>query len=218
MSSDNNKKKLDITSPIGINLSDFQNNNFNVMNSTIHKISQSNDGPIINELSTDHRSIKDILSKRKAALQNLANLWKKGNINEIVGPVSQLKDLGVASDFFNYAFMQNNINKDYLKVDQCVHFLPLIINLINSKYETNFRVGIKMVCMMFDCYSNSIESAFKSHNFSSEKTKENYTKLVKFFDDVTKNERVLGRDLEKDKNLNALLEEMRQFCAKCQKK
>ena len=108
----------------------------------------------------------------------MANLWKKGNINEIVGPVSQLKDLGVASDFFNYAFMQNNINKDYLKVDQCVHFLSLIINLINSKYETNFRVGIKMVCMMFDLYSNNIESAYKTKNFGSEKTKQNYDTLI----------------------------------------
>ncbi|MCQ2818350.1 MAG: hypothetical protein MJ252_13870 [archaeon] len=211
------KKKLDITAPMGLNLDDF-GGNFNVMNSTIHKISQSNDVPIINELSNDHKSIKEILAKRKAALQSLSKLWVKGNIPEVVQPVSQVKDLGVATDFFNYAFMQNNINKDYLKPEQCIYFLPIVTSLINSKYETNFRVGIKMVCMMFDLYSNNIEMAYKSQNFPNEKTKQTYESLIKFFDEITKNQRVLGRDLEKDKNLKALIEEMRDFCKKCRKK
>lgn len=217
-SEDPKKNKLDITSPLGLNLNDFASNNgFNIMNSTIHKISQKNDAPIIKDLTADHKSIKEILTKRKAALQNLSTLWKKGNIPEIIGPISQTKDLGVVGDFFNYAFMQNNINKDYLKAEQCIYFLPHVINLINSRYETNFRVGIKMVCMMFDCYSNSIESAVKSQNFSSDKTKETYMKLVNFFDEITKNKRVLERDLDKDKNLSALLDEMRDFCKKCKK-
>ena len=90
---DPKKNKLDITSPLGLNLNDFANNNgFNIMNSTIHKISQKNDAPIIKELTADHKSIKEILTKRKAALQNLSTLWKKGNINEddIVNFCSQL--------------------------------------------------------------------------------------------------------------------------------
>lgn len=214
----NNPKNLDITTPIGINLSEYKNeNNWNEMNVTTHFISQKNDMPIIKDLTSEHKSIIEILSKRKNTLENLSNLWQKGNINEILVPVSQLKDLGVANDFFNYAFMQNNINKDYLKPEQSVYFLPVIVTLINSKYETNFRVGIKMVCMLFDCYSNSIESAVKNNNYSSQKTKESYTTLINFFDEITKNQRVLGRDLNKDKNLNALLEEMKDFCRKCKK-
>lgn len=218
--SNNNPKKLDITSPLGINFNEFNNinNNFNVMNSTIHKISQKEDVPIINDLTNDHKSIKEILTKRKDALNKLAELWRKGNINEVVVPISQIKDMGVACDFFNYAFMQNNINKDYLKIEQSIYFLPIVLALINTKYETNFRVGIKMVCMMFDCYSNSIESAFKNNIFNSEKVRDNYIKLVNFFDEITRNERVLGRDLQKDKNLSALLTEMKDFCKKCKTK
>ena len=52
---------------------------------------------------------------------------------------------------------------------------------------------------------------------SDPKTMDNYNKLILFFDNIPKIERIKTRDLNADKNLAALLEEMKEFCADCKK-
>ena len=46
--------------------------------------------------------------------------------------------------------MQNSYNKDYLTLEESIELIPLVITLVESKYESNFRCGVKMVCMLFD--------------------------------------------------------------------
>ena len=49
------------------------------------------------------------------------------------------------------------------------------------------------------------------------KTMENYDKLISFFDNIPNIEKIKTRDLNADKNLAALLDEMKEFCAECKR-
>ena len=192
-------------------------NNLEDFSGTIKSsVNSSQDLPIIEEISSSHNQIKSILTKRKTSLKSLEKPWTKGNISQTVKELCLIKDKGVSSDFFNSAFMVNGCNKDYLKLDDSVALLPLIEKLVGSKYESSFRCGIKMVCMLFDMYSDSIRQVKKSMKTDA-KTMENYDKLIQFFDLIPKIETIQKRDLNADKNLGALLEEMKEFCNECRK-
>ena len=191
-------------------------NNLEDFSGTIKKVNSSKDLPIIEEISSSHNQIKSILTKRKTSLTSLEKPWLKGNISQTINELSLIKDKGVSCDFFNSAFMVNGYNKDYLKLDDSVTLLSLIEKLVNSKYESSFRCGIKMVCMLFDMYSDIIKQSKRSMKADA-KTIDNYNKLIQFFDSIPKIETIQKRDLNIDKNLGALLEEMKEFCKECKK-
>ncbi len=205
-----NPKKEDETQPIGIDFNDFGNQNI----SSNENVNSSEDDPIIKEISVPHPKIKKILQNRMNSLKQLSNTWIKGDIRQTIRELSLIKDQGVSCDFFNSAFMQNSYNKDYLTLEESVELIPLVITLVQSKYESNFRCGVKMVCMLFDMYSDSIRSSKRSQKIEP-KTMENYTKFIQFFDTIPKIETIVKRDLNKDKNLKALLGEMKVFVEDC---
>ena len=203
------KKDLDI---IGI---DFNNLDEDFCG-TIKKVDSSQDLTIINDIFSAHNSIKSILSKRKNDLQTLEKSWKKGNISQTIKELTLIKDKGVSCDFFNSVFMVNMYNKDSLKLDDYILLLPLIVKLVGSKYELNFRCGIKMVCMIFDMYSDAIKQGKRTMKVEP-KTMDNYNKLIEFFELIPTIETIKVRDLKTDKNLNELLKEMKEFCDECKK-
>ena len=183
---------------------------------SIRKVDSPKDIPIIEEIASSHNQIQNILKHRKSSLKSLEKEWIKGNISKTIQELTTIKDKGVSCDFFNSAFMYNGYNKDYVKLEDYVTCLPLIEKLVNSKYEYCFRCGIKMVCMLFDLYSDSIRQCKKSMK-SDAKTMDYYNKLIQFFDNIPNIERIKTRDLNADKNLAALLDEMKEFCADCKK-
>ena len=183
---------------------------------TIKSVKSSQDLPIIEEILSSHNQIQSILSKRKASLKSLEKPWMKGNISQAIKELNSIKDKGVSCDFFNSAFMVNGYNKDHLKLEDSVVLLPLIEKLVSAKYESSFRCGIKMVCMLFDMYSDSIRQVKKTMKADA-KTMENYNKLINFFELIPNIETIKKRDLKADKNLAALLEEMKDFCNECKK-
>ena len=202
--------KNDETKIIGINFDELEED----FCGSIKKVGSSQDLPIIDEISSSHNQIKSILNKRKNSLKSLEKPWTKGNISQAIKELSLIKDKGVSCDFFNSAFMVNGCNKDYLKLEDSITLLPLIEKLVSSKYESSFRCGIKMVCMLFDMYSDIIKQCKKSMKIDK-KTMDNYNELIKFFDLIPKIETIQKRDLKADKNLGALLEEMKEFCQDC---
>ena len=204
------KKKEDIHL-IGIDFDHLED-----FSGSIKKVDSPKDIPIIEEIASSHNQIQNILKHRKASLKSLEKEWVKGNISKTIQELNTIKDKGVSCDFFNSAFMFNGYNKDYVKLEDYVIVLPLVEKLVNSKYEYCFRCGIKMVCMLFDLYSDSIRQCKKNMKCDS-KTMENYNKLIEFCDNIPKIERIKTRDLNADKNLAALLDEMKEFCADCKK-
>jgi hypothetical protein len=63
-----------------------------------------------------------------------------------------MKDLSVCNDFFNYAFLKNDFDKLHLKYDHAIAILPLIITLINSKYDIYFKNGVKTAWVILKLY------------------------------------------------------------------
>ena len=204
-------KKKETINLIGIDFDHLED-----FSGSIRKVDSPKDIPIIEEIASSHNQIQNILKHRKSSLKSLEKEWVKGNISKTIQELTTIKDKGVSCDFFNSAFMYNGYNKDYVKLEDYVTCLPLIEKLVNSKYEYCFRCGIKMVCMLFDLYSDSIRQCKKNMKCDS-KTMENYNKLIEFFDNIPKIERIKTRDLNADKNLAALLDEMKEFCADCKK-
>lgn len=205
------KNNLGITTPLGIDLTNFSCTNE-------EDLSEGNtDVPLIIEIETPHKNVKNILQKRRDTLKKLAVYWQKGNISEAMKHLSGSKDIGVANDFFTYAFMKNGINKDYLKLDDSIAILPLVIGLVKSQHDSNFKTGIKMVCMFFDMYSDTIKMVKRNRGLgaSSEETWLKYEQLIGFFYQILHIDSVRKRNLEKDKNLKALLEEMEEFIKSC---
>ena len=212
MSKPNKDDKDDETKLIGIDFNNLEED----FCGTIKKVGASQDLPIIEEISSSHNQIKSILNKRKNSLKSLEKPWMKGNISQTIKELGLIKDKGVTSDFFNSAFMVNGYNKDYLKLEDSIILLPLIEKLVSAKYESSFRCGIKMVCMLFDMYSDTIKQCKRNMKIDS-KTMDGYNQLIQFFDSIPKIETIQKRDLNADKNLGALLEEMKEFCQDCKK-
>ena len=204
-------KKKETINLIGIDFDHLED-----FSGSIRKVDSPKDIPIIEEIASSHNQIQNILKHRKSSLKSLEKEWVKGNISKTIQELTTIKDKGVSCDFFNSAFMYNGYNKDYVKLEDYVTCLPLIEKLVNSKYEYCFRCGIKMVCMLFDLYSDSIRQCKKSMK-SDAKTMDYYNKLIQFFDNIPNIERIKTRDLNADKNLAALLVEMKEFCADCKK-
>ena len=207
----NDPKKKDDINLIGIDFDHLED-----FSGSIRRIESPKDIPIIEEIASSHNQIQNILKQRKNSLKSLEKEWTKGNVSKVIQELSTIKDKGVACDFFNSAFMYNGYNKDYVKLDDYVALLPAIEKLVNSKYEYCFRCGIKMVCMLFDLYSDSIRQCKKSMKTDA-KTMENYDKLITFFENIPNSEKIKTRDLNQDKNLGALLDEMKEFVDDCKR-
>ena len=93
MSNNNNdNSNFNITKPLGIDLSNFN------PSSTNDDTNYLSDIPIIQELSTPHKNIKDIVMKRRNTLQMLSAMWVKGNMTDAIKSLALTKDLGVAND------------------------------------------------------------------------------------------------------------------------
>ena len=204
-------KKKETINLIGIDFDHLED-----FSGSIRKVDSPKDIPIIEEIASSHNQIQNILKHRKSSLKSLEKEWVKGNISKTTQELTTIKDKGVSCDFFNSAFMYNGYNKDYVKLEDYVTCLPLIEKLVNSKYEYCFRCGIKMVCMLFDLYSDRIRQCKKGMK-SDAKTMDYYNKLIQFFDNIPNIERIKTRDLNADKNLAALLDEMKEFCAECKR-
>ena len=207
----NDPKKKDDINLIGIDFDHLED-----FSGSIRRIESPKDIPIIEEIASSHNQIQNILKQRKNSLKSLEKEWTKGKVSKVIQELSTIKDKGVSCDFFNSAFMYNGYNKDYVKLDDYVALLPSIEKLVNSKYEYCFRCGIKMVCMLFDLYSDSIRQCKKSMKTDA-KTMENYDKLITFFENIPNSEKIKTRDLNQDKNLGALLDEMKEFVDDCKR-
>ena len=207
----NDPKKKDDINLIGIDFDHLED-----FSGSIRRIESPKDIPIIEEIASSHNQIQNILKQRKNSLKSLEKEWTKGNVSKVIQELSTIKDKGVSCDFFNSAFMYNGYNKDYVKLDDYVALLPSIEKLVNSKYEYCFRCGIKMVCMLFDLYSDSIRQCKKSMKTDA-KTMENYDKLITFFENIPNSEKIKTRDLNQDKNLGALLDEMKECVDDCKR-
>lgn len=211
------------TNPIQDKNPNLKHSYYQNFNSTLSTSINTQDLSIIDQISRPHPQIKSILTKRMNSLKILEKTWTKGKINETIKELCSIKDRGVCCDFFNSAFMSNEYNKDCLKLSDTINLLPLIEKLVSSKYESNFRCGIKMVCMIYDMYSDKIKE-YKMNKIKMDTIESNFDEcqegkyyeiLFEFFKNIKNIDTIRKRDLNEDKNLQCLLQEMDDFFEFC---
>ncbi len=76
---------LDNSTPIGIDLNRFMGCD---ADQTIHSISQSNDLPIISELSEQHQSFKGIVAKRLNSLKMISGWWSNSDFSSAFNAIN----------------------------------------------------------------------------------------------------------------------------------
>ena len=129
----------------------------------VAKVSSKNDVSIINDMMELDPQFITIMKKRIKGLEKISEQYQKGNYEESMAEVGLCKDLGVVNDFFRYALIKKDINKISLKSDMAIQIFPIILNMINCKYDIYFKTGVNTAWMILNLFSDPIIDAMKTH-------------------------------------------------------
>lgn len=110
---------------------------------TIHEISTSGDLLLINECSESHKTIKTVFKKKFDSLKVIYKWWSEGNLSSVINAVKIMKDKIIMNDFFNYAFLKNDVSNLPFTFDLVSEILSMSIKLCQDKYESYIRTGLE---------------------------------------------------------------------------
>ena len=128
----------------------------------VAKVSSKNDVSIINDMMELDPQFITIMKKRIKGLEKISEQYQKGNYEESMAEVGLCKDLGVVNDFFRYALVKKDINKISLKSDMAIQIFPIILNMINCKYDIYFKTGVNTAWIILNLFSDPIIDAMKT--------------------------------------------------------
>ena len=128
----------------------------------IAKVSSKNDVQIIDDMMELDPQFIAIMKKRINGLEKISDQYQKGNYEASMAEVGLCKDLGVVNDFFRYALIKKDLNKISLKSDMAIQIFPIILNMINCKYDIYFKTGINTAWIILNLFSDPIIDAMKT--------------------------------------------------------
>ena len=124
--------------PKGIDLNSFLPND----PPKSQKISESQDKLIIEEVLEDCDNFKRVMNNRIGILKQIKHAWNNNRKSEALSALQINKDIGSYNDFFHFAFLRTDLTRIGIKPDDAIVALPMIIDLVSSKYDYYFRNGI----------------------------------------------------------------------------
>ena len=145
-----------------LNNIDLNNLNEECPAPNVAKVSSKNDVAIINEMMELDQQFIAIMKKRIKGLEKISEEYKKGNYEETMAEAGLCKDLGVVNDFFRYALIKKDLSKISLKSDMAIQIFPIILNMINCKYDIYFKTGINTAWTILNLFSDPIIDAMKT--------------------------------------------------------
>ena len=122
-------------------------------------VGPSNDIPIMNEIMELNQQFCGIMTNRISGLKNIASSYQRSEYEDAIVVASLCKDLGVANDFFNYAFIKKDLTKIQLKSHQVIRIFPLILTLSASKHDDYFKTGINAAWVVLKLFFDVIREA-----------------------------------------------------------
>ena len=128
----------------------------------VAKVSSKNDVAIMNEMMELDSQFISIMKKRIKGLEKISEEYKNGNYEESMAEVGLCKDLGVVNDFFRYALIKKDLSKISLKSDMAIQIFPIILNMVNCKYDIYFKTGINTAWTILNLFSDPIIDAMKT--------------------------------------------------------
>ena len=190
----------------------------------IAKVSSKNDVAIIDEMMELDQQFIVIMKQRIKGLERLSEQYKNGNYEETMAEAALSKDLGVVNDFFRYALIKKDLNKISLKSDMAIQIFPIIIKMINCKYDIYFKTGVNTAWTILNLFSDPIIDAMKTPlsggiDLNREEKINKYKVIIDYFKRLRESE-ILQYNLKykeiKNLNLKQFIGEVNFFINQCQ--
>ena len=190
----------------------------------VAKVSSKNDVSIINDMMELDPQFITIMKKRIKGLEKISEQYQKGNYEESMAEVGLCKDLGVVNDFFRYALIKKDINKISLKSDMAIQIFPIILNMINCKYDIYFKTGVNTAWTILNLFSDPIIDAMKTPlsggiDQNREDKINKYKIIIDYFKRLRESQ-ILQNNLKykeiKNLNLKQFIGEVNFFINQCQ--
>ena len=190
----------------------------------VAKVSSKNDVSIINDMMELDPQFITIMKKRIKGLEKISEQYQKGNYEESMAEVGLCKDLGVVNDFFRYALIKKDINKISLKSDMAIQIFPIILNMINCKYDIYFKTGVNTAWIILNLFSDPIIDAMKTPlsggiDLNREDKINKYKIIIDYFKRLRESQ-ILQNNLKykeiKNLNLKQFIGEVNFFINQCQ--
>jgi hypothetical protein len=190
----------------------------------VAKVSSKNDVSIINDMMELDPQFITIMKKRIKGLEKISEQYQKGNYEESMAEVGLCKDLGVVYDFFRYALIKKDINKISLKSDMAIQIFPIILNMINCKYDIYFKTGVNTAWTILNLFSDPIIDAMKTPlsggiDLNREDKINKYKIIIDYFKRLRESQ-ILQNNLKykeiKNLNLKQFIGEVNFFINQCQ--
>jgi hypothetical protein len=190
----------------------------------IAKVSSKNDVQIIDDMMELDPQFIAIMKKRINGLEKISDQYQKGNYEASMAEVGLCKDLGVVNDFFRYALIKKDLNKISLKSDMAIQIFPIILNMINCKYDIYFKTGINTAWIILNLFSDPIIDAMKTPlsggiDLNREEKINKYKIIIDYFKRLRESQ-ILQNNLKykeiKNLNLKQFMGEVNFFINQCQ--
>ena len=190
----------------------------------IAKVSSKNDVQIIDDMMELDTQFIAIMKKRINGLEKISDQYQKGNYEASMAEVGLCKDLGVVNDFFRYALIKKDLNKISLKSDMAIQIFPIILNMINCKYDIYFKTGINTAWIILNLFSDPIIDAMKTPlsggiDLNREEKINKYKIIIDYFKRLRESQ-ILQNNLKykeiKNLNLKQFMGEVNFFINQCQ--
>ena len=190
----------------------------------VAKVSSKNDVSIINDMMELDPQFITIMKKRIKGLEKISEQYQKGNYEESMAEVGLCKDLGVVNDFFRYALIKKDITKISLKSDMAIQIFPIILNMINCKYDIYFKTGVNTAWTILNLFSDPIIDAMKTPlsggiDLNREDKINKYKIIIDYFKRLRESQ-ILQNNLKykeiKNLNLKQFIGEVNFFINQCQ--
>ena len=68
----------------------------------------------------------------------------------------RMKDSALANDVFYHAIIKSDLEKTPITLDNVITLLPMVLNLINSKYDVHWINGIRTAHKLLQCIHDVI--------------------------------------------------------------
>lgn len=118
--------------------------------------SSKKDIEIINECMERHTTFNGVMQRRSANIKVVMNyIIQKNDIGHALNALSMIKDPTVSMDILNSTFAKNK-RLDMLNFEKVTLLMPHVQDLIDSKYETHMKAGLKSAQNVLNAFQSQV--------------------------------------------------------------
>ena len=102
-----------------------------------------------------------IMGKRQSDMSLVLKYWGQGDILSALNALTMMKDTSTALDVFKTTFADGK-KLELLTLDHLPLLVPLVLNLIRSKYEMHIKTGLATMQHIFKVFGDVLRPLHSS--------------------------------------------------------